>query len=184
MGIGQVNWVAFHELSFSLSWGLVGFSLCLGSVEVLSLLSHHSLVVLGVNATELNGHTIIELTLVDGIMMEHWNLWLLRVCAQYLVSLILLLIPVLRVDVMRVSDLDSHAVVKLLLVDSALVAHWVPRLWLAVSGLHVPVPLSLLLLVVPVLGVDVVDVTSLQSNVIIEISGVNCLDMLFFIFWN
>lgn len=46
-------------------------------------------------------------------------------------------------------------------------------MWLSVFGLHVPVLLSLLLLVVPVFRVDIVGISSLESDVIVELRSVN-----------
>ena len=46
-------------------------------------------------------------------------------------------------------------------------------MWLSVFGLHVPVLLSLLLLVIPVFRVDIVGISSLESDVIVKLRSVN-----------
>jgi len=68
--------------------------------------------------------------------------------------------------------LDSQSVVKLTLIDGADVGSWVPSLWLTILGLHVEVLLSLLLLVVPVLGVEVC-ASKLNSHTVVELTLIN-----------
>lgn len=171
MVISEEHWVAVNVLRLSLGWGLFGLSLGISSSKLLLLLSHHSLVVLRVDSTKLNDHTVVELTLVDSVVVaRHWDLWHLRLRAQDLLSLLLLIIPVLRVDIVSVSELHSHTIIELTLVNSVVVTS---VLWLSIRLVCAQVLLSGLLLVVPVLGMDVVNVSNLKGDVIVEVSHVN-----------
>ena len=86
--ISNINWVAFGELSFLFSWSHISLSLGLSSIECSLLLRHHSLVVLGVNSIKLDSHTVVELTLVDGVDMRDWNLLLAGLAAEDFLGLL------------------------------------------------------------------------------------------------
>ena len=127
--ISDVNWVALLKLGLSLCWSLLSLFLGLISVKGFLLLGHESLVVLRVDSTKLDGHTVVKLSLVDGAHMGNGNFhsgWLIRLGVKNLLGLLLLVVPVLRVDIMGITKLDSHTVVELTLVDGANVSSWVP----------------------------------------------------------
>ena len=145
------------------------------------LLSHHSLVVLGVNSIKLDSHTVVELTLVDSVGMRDRDLFLAGLAAEDFLGLLLLVVPVLGVSVPLVSKLNSHTVIELTLINSTNMGSWVPGLWLTVRFLHVPVVLGLLLLIIPVLRVNIILITCHEGDVIIKLGLVNSstMDLLF-----
>jgi hypothetical protein len=180
------------SLGLSLLSCLLSFPLGLGLLVSLGLLLHDSLISGGV-VLQLNGHSVVELTLVDGIVvgLRDWHLVRmispgqsgLLISQLFLVlsiELSLLVVEVLGVDVVP-AGLNGHAVVELSLIDGIVVSGWGLNLssgkspglsGLLIFVLSIENLLSSLLLLVIVFRVEVL-ITGLKGHAVIKLSLIN-----------
>lgn len=146
-------------------------------------------VVLGVDVvvTELNGHTIVELGLVNGIVVLLWDIVgeeVLTPVDSFVVLIVnelsefgIVVIVVVGVNVV-VTGLDSHTVVELSLVDGVVMLLWDIISKEVLAPVHSLVVLvinelvELVIIIVVVLGMDVV-VASLEGHTVVHLIEVN-----------
>ena len=185
--------VGSHHLLLHWLWllvrhlfGLLSLFLGLRLIESLRLLSHESIVGSGV-VSQLHGQSVVELSLVDGIVVavRHWllrksspSLSFLFIIESFL-ELGLLVVEVLGVDVV-IAGLNGHAVIELTLIDGVVVTGWglLGRRSLNSLSLFFKIEslLELSLLVIEILGVEVL-VSGLKGKTIIELILINGLGM-------
>jgi len=101
---------------------------------------------------KLNSHSIIELTLVDGIVMLRWDIIILgsKVLLVHPVFLLILLILVEVVGVVIISELNGHTIVEISLINGAVVLLW--KVFVSFSKRLLAIPLLLLSILILVEG--------------------------------
>jgi len=119
---------------------------------------------------ELDSHTVVEIILVNSAMMLLWNI--LISLSKGLLAFPLVLFSSLVIEIVLgvifISKLNSHTIVKIGLINSAVVLLW--HILILLSKVLLALPSFLLSLLVLVVGLRVVVITGLEGHTLVELS--------------